>query len=105
MGKASNRKRQRKTGATVGGFSLLSPGAPLPTPEDAAADVAAIALDRARFAACPDLTRYRRLPEPGEMRQTIPPGYDLIAVDVIRMSPGVRIRRPVFRRLVPSEIN
>jgi hypothetical protein len=106
MGKASRSKRQRKARAAGGGFSVVfgADGADW-RPEDAVADAAANAQDRARFAALPGVVGYLRPPEPGELRATIPPGCDLAAVEVRQIAPGVRVRLPHFRALDPEEIN
>lgn len=106
MGKASRTKRERKALAEVGGFSVLcGPDVLDWQPEDGPAEVAAIDQDRARFAAQPGLARFVRPPEPGEMRAMIPPGCDLVAVEVCQIKPGVRLRRPRFRILDPFEIH
>jgi hypothetical protein len=107
MGKRRSKpQRRRKPPAPVDGYSVLC-GADgcVWRPGDAAADVAAIDKDRARFAALPGLVSYVRPPEPGELRAMIPPGCDLVAVEVYQIKPGVRIRRPSFRTLEPFEIH
>ena len=106
MGKASRTKRRRKARAAGGGFSVVFGGDGLDwRAEDGPADVAANAKDRALFAANPTLAAVIRAPEPGELRATIPPDCDLLAVEVRQVAPGVRVRLPHFRPLDPGEIN
>lgn len=104
----SNRKpgrRAKKLRRPIEGRSIIFGEAITPSPSDAAADLAAVESDRRRFEGLPALVSFLRPPLPGELRYTIPPGYDLAAVDVQQVRPGVRVRRPIFRRLDPSEIN
>lgn len=105
MGKASNRKRVRKDGAKIEGYSLIGPGVTPYTAEDGAADLIAIEKDRAQFRAAPWLVSYERAPEPGELRAAIPPGCDLVSVHVVKVLPGVRHRIPIFRSLGKHEVN
>jgi hypothetical protein len=107
MSKARRRKaarrRARYPGASVSVVFGDLPGGV--TAADAAAEAVAVDRDRARFASDPELSAYQRLPWPGELRAAIQPGFDLAAVVVSQVRPGVRVRVPVFRPLRPSEIN
>jgi len=110
MGKAASRKRQlravrARTGPGVTSLAFNAEALAPPTPGDLASDLEAIATDRAAFAAAPGLLSYQREPIGAEFRYAVPPGHTLSAVDVVLVGRGLRIRRPIFRRLQPKEVN
>lgn len=110
MGKSSSRKRQRREANTAPGLDAVSirfgeSGLPPPVPADVAADREAQAADRAAFATAPGRLSFLRAPVGSEFRYAIPAGHTLDLVEVTQVAPGQRIRRPIFRPLVRTEIN
>lgn len=93
MSRKTRYRRNRHGVEIAGPVSTLTDNV---TQDDARVEDAASELDRIWFEVNPGETRRTRDPLPGEMRWAIPPGHDLVRVDVYQLAPGLRVRHCIF---------